>query len=81
MTCYAKNWIRSLVPIPGIKNISLSHLAMRKISQLWRQIYTPFHERINLSLSQINTRVTAGPNTCGGREDKEVLPATKNIRR
>ena len=28
-----------------------------------------------------NKWATAGPNLCGGRDDKEVIPATKNIRR
>lgn len=28
-----------------------------------------------------NTRTTAGPNLCGGRNDREVIPAKQNIRR
>jgi hypothetical protein len=28
-----------------------------------------------------NSRTTAGPNLCGGRNDREVIPAKQNIRR
>ena len=45
------------------------------------QCFSQKKPRTGQVITFLNKWATAGPNLCGGREDKEVIPVTKNIRR
>ena len=49
-------------------------------SPIWRFRLTLLFRRISTN-TFTNKWATAGPNLCGGRNDREVVPANNNIRK